>query len=314
MKKLYLLLLLLVVSCKNETSEQSILSILVTKDSEIKQEAYFNGSQRTALVNVQSITKSIGSLLLGIAIDKGIIEKETISIGAYFPEIEEAKKAITIGHLLNHTSGLDWEGYLEHEALLKSDNPATYVLSKNLVHEPGTIYNYNSGGTHLLLIIIAKASKKSTLEFAQEQLFGPLGIKQVKWGKLKDGHYDGAGFSLEMLPSDLVKIGTLFLKASQNKSEGLISSTWLTKMVDDDLKMETKWGLRNSKHGYGWYASKVNKEKVLYSMGYGGQFIFIIPSKEMVIVSTHNHDTPNGIEQQIDFLSGTFPDLMKKHL
>jgi len=300
-------------SCKNESSENSVLSILVAEHSEIKQEAYFNGSQSTDLVNVQSITKSIVTLLIGIAIDKGIIENEAISISNYFPELEADKKTITIGHLLNHTSGLEWEGYLEHEAFLNSENPTNYVLNKSLATQPGKEYNYNSGGTHLLSIILSKASGQSTLEFAQEQLFNPLGIKQLRWGKLKDGQYDGAGFNLEMIPRDLLKIGDLFLKDSQNKEVAIISKSWLDKMANEDLKKETKWGLRNSKHGYGWYSSKVNKEQILYSMGYGGQFILIIPSKDLLIISAHHHDTPNGIDQQVDFLGETFPDLINKY-
>ena len=109
-------------------------------------------------------------------------------------------------------------------------------MTKDLTQEPGTTYHYNSGGTHLLSVILTLASGKSTLEYAQEKLFTPLGIQQVKWGKLKDGNYDGAGFSLEMLPKDLVKIGSIFLHANQNEPAQLVPKAWLEKMNRDDLK------------------------------------------------------------------------------
>ena len=187
------------------------------------------------------------------------------------------------------------------------------MLAKELVEEPGTSYNYNSGGTHLLSVILTQASGKSTLIYAQEKLFSPLGIKKVNWEKLEDGHYDGAGFSLELLPKDLIKIGSIFLQAQQNKDTNIASARWITKINNDDLKKETKWGLRNSHHGYGWYSTVMDHQRILYSMGYGGQFILIVPDKELVMVTTHNHDTPDGIDQQVDFLRETFPDLIKQY-
>jgi len=312
MNKFPLLFILLLLGCKNESSEKNVASIIVGNDSELKYEEYFNGSAAGELMNVQSITKSIISILIGQAIDEGIVQNERITLGNYFPDISTDKKSITIEHLLNHTSGIQWEGFLEHEKFLKSKNPTDYVLAKKIENEPDMIYNYNSGGTHLLSAILTKASGRSTLEYAQEKLFTPLGINKVTWGKLNDGVYDGAGFSLEMFPKDLIKIGSIFLKESNN-TEKLISNNWLQKMTSQDLKKETKWGVKNSKHGYGWYSSYDKNQKILYSMGYGGQFIFVLPDKELVIVSTHEHDTPRGIEQQVDFLKETFPELLEKY-
>lgn len=313
MKKTYIFLILILCSCKNESSEKSRFALLVSQHSEMKYEEYFNGCDKDKLVNIQSITKSIVSILIGRAIDEGIIEHEHVSIGHFFPEIDENKKDITITHLLNHTSGLEWKGYLEHEDYLKSKDPVHYVLSKDLAEDPGTVYNYNSGGIHLLSAILTQVSGQSTFDFAQEKLFTPLGIKQVDWKTLGDGIYGGAGFSLNMLPKDLIKIGSLFIKGSQENSTNVVSDSWLNKMRNDKLKKETRWGLRHSKHGYGWYSATSDSQDILYSMGYGGQFILIIPVKELVIVTNHNHDTPDGIDQQLDFLVGTFPELLEMY-
>jgi len=310
MKKLSILLFLILLGCQNDYSEKSILSILISKDGQIEYEEYFNGKTSDELVNVQSITKSIISLLIGIAIDEGIIENEDISISKYFHELKEGKELISIKHLLNHTSGLEWKGYLEHEAFKNASSQTAFVLNKKLKDKPGEVYNYNSGETHLLSVILSKVSGKSTLEYAIEKLFEPLEIKKIKWDRLNDGHNDGAGFSLSMLPSDLIKIGEIFLE--EQTSGKLVSKSWKDKMLNDEVKKKTKWGLRKSKHGYGWYSSKTKEGKILYSMGYGGQFILILPNTKMIIVSTHNHDTANGIKQQVDFLNETLTLLIDK--
>lgn len=309
MKKISILLCLLMLGCKNDSSEKNILSILLSKDSQLEYEEYFNGGHKDQLVNIQSISKSIITILIGQAIDEGLIESEDEPISKYFPDIADHKNSITIRHLLNHTSGIEWKGYLEHEAFKTATSQTEYVLGKELQHKPGEVYNYNSGGTHLLSVILSTVSAKSTLEYAHEKLFDPLNINMIEWGKLNGGYHDGAGFSLKMLPTDLIKIGELLLTEKTN--EQVVSKSWKDKMLNHKLKKNTKWGLRNSTHGYGWYAA--NKGKILYSMGYGGQFILVHPEKNMIIVSTHNHDTPDGIDQQVDFLNETLPILIDKY-
>lgn len=314
MKKIIGLLLILVcTACNSDQSEKSINSIFVLKDKQLVKEEFYNGSKKGDLVNIQSVTKSIISLLVGIAIDKGLIKSEEVTIHHYFPEelqSNDQKKKITIAHLLNHTSGLEWNGYLEHENLLKSSAPSKYILQKKMVADPGELYNYNSGGTHLLSIILNKATGQTTKEFAEQHLFQTLHFDPVKWEKLEDGFHDGTGIGLHLNPQDLIKIGQLLLDNGKKDNLQLISSEWIGKSFDQELKSDTKWGLRKSKHGYGWYSKTQGGEQILYSMGYGGQFILIIPSEEIVIVATHNHDTQNGIEQQVDFLKETLPKLL----
>jgi len=319
MKNNVILLILFVVitGCSNNQSEENIYSLLVSKNGELVKENYFNGKQNEDLFNVQSVTKSIVSLLVGIAIEKGAIKNENVPIHNYFPDSayfeNELKKNITIQHLLNHTSGLTWKGYLEHSAFVESNNASKYVMEKEMVSAPGEIYNYNSGGTHLLSIILTKATGMSTLEFAQENLFKPLGIESIAWSKLNDGYYDGAGFGLNMRSEDLIKIGRLVLNKGKLNNRQLISKDWIDKIYDDHLKKDTKWGLRKSKHGYGWYSKVSGDMQIVYAMGFGGQFIFILPYKDMVVVSTHNHDTPNGIDQQIDFIKETLNPLINHY-
>jgi len=319
MRKIVNLLLVsfVVFSCTSEESEKNIYALLASKNAELVEESYFNASTKTDANNVQSVTKSIISLLIGIAIDKGHIANENTPIFQFFPEHASLftgnKKKITIKHLLNHTSGLEWEGFLEHEAYLNSTSPTKYILEKTAKDIPGEVYNYNSAGTHLLSTILSRGTNKTSLDFAKQVLFDPLEITEVHWKKLNDGAYDGAGFGLSLKPIDLIKIGELVLNKGQKNEQQIVSQQWITKLFDATQKKETKWGMRNSTHGYGWYLKTYNDSEILYAMGYGGQFIFIVPANNLVLVSSHNSDTPNGLDQQIDFISETLPPLLKKY-
>lgn len=318
MKKIIgIITFLIFTGCSGDQSRENIYSLLVSKKNELVKEDYFNGKGKTDLVNVQSVTKSIVSLLIGVAIEKGYIKNEENYLFEYFPEEPSLqigeKKKITVKHLLNHTSGLEWNGYVEHDDFLKSNNPLKLVIDREMVATPGELYNYNSGGTHLLSIILSKTTGKSTLDFADEHLFKPLGIEKVNWEKLNDGYYDGAGFGLSMISLDLLKIGQLVIDNGKHENSQIIPMEWIEKSFSENLKSKTKWGLRKSKHGYGWYTKTYDDKQILYSMGYGGQFIFILPSDELILITTHNHDTPNGINQQIDFLKSTFPSLINEY-
>jgi CubicO group peptidase (beta-lactamase class C family) len=222
------------------------------------------------------------------------------------------KTKITIKNLLNHTSGLTWDGYTEHVEFSNSLSPVKYVLGKELEAIPGEKYNYNSGGTHLISYILTKITGKKTLEFANEVFFNPMHFESVEWLKLKDGVCDGAGFGLKLDPKDLIKIGNLFLSNGNFNNQRILSEKWIRKSFDESQKLKTKWGFINSSHGYGWYSALSSNNEILYSMGYGGQFILIIPSTKLVIVSAHNADTPNEIEQQVDFISETLPKIITK--
>lgn len=318
MKYLLYLLIFLPFSCSSPASENSMQSLLVCQNGQLVSEEYFNGFDKQDYANVQSLTKGLASILIGIAIDQAVIKSEDQAIDSFFADefksiTDTDKRKITIKHLLNQTSGLQWDGYLEHENWLKHPDPISDVLSRKLEHQPGTRHNYNSGATHLLSAILTKASGKSTLDFAQEYLFDKLNIESVKWEKRNNGYYDCAGFGLSMRPAALVKIGLLLEGMGTYEGTKVVSENWVAKLLDESEKSNTKWGIRKSTHGYCWYKSKINGDEVNYGMGYGGQFIFMIPAKQLVIVTTHNHDTPGGLDQQIDFLSENLPDLLETY-
>jgi CubicO group peptidase (beta-lactamase class C family) len=300
------------------TKEDNLFSTLISKNGKIVFEEYYNGKTKDSLCDIQSLTKGVMSILVGIAIDKKYIENVDEPIKKFFPGEfknikDEKKNAITIRHILNQTSGLSWKGYLEHEEWLSSKDPISFVLNKELENEPGEKYNYNSGATHLLSVIISKTTGKTTLEFANQVLFQHLNISKVDWQKRNKGYYDGSGLGLKMKPIHLMKIGQLLANNGNWNGMQIISNRWIKKLFDENEKSKTKWGLRNSTHGFCWYQTYFKGDKINYGMGYGGQLIILIPNKELIIVTTCNHDTPNGIDQQIRFLNVKLPSLINKY-
>jgi len=111
-----------------------------------------------------------------------------------------------------------------------------------LKHTPGEVYNYNSGATHILSLIIARISGSSTLDFAQRFLFGPLGIDHVNWMIRNDGYHDGSGLGLEMAPKALLQIGQLLNNKGKHGERQVVSAKWIGIITDPTLKKSTKWG------------------------------------------------------------------------
>ena len=237
-------------SCQNTPSWQSQpieewppnegqYALLVNQKGTTVFEKYYNEANKTKLCNVQSLTKSIMSILVGIAIDQGKILSEDQYIQTYFPSIyadlkDERKQQISIKDLLNQTAGLEWAGYTEHGTWLESETPNRFVLSKQLLTRPGKAYFYNSGATHLLSPILVKATGQTVLAFAEENLFTPLGITNVKWEVRKDGNHDGSGLGLWMQADDLLKIGQLVLNKGNWNGQQVIAEKWIEKSLNPD--------------------------------------------------------------------------------
>jgi CubicO group peptidase (beta-lactamase class C family) len=226
---------------------------------------------------VYSITKSIISLLIGILLDKEMIQVINQPIYSYFPDLlkckETRKKQITIAHLLTMTSGF------EKRPFQGSKNWVNFLLQQPIRYDPGTVFQYNSGDSHLLSAIIRKVSGMSTAAFAEKYLFNFLGIKKINWIKDPQGVH-GGGFSLLLTLEDMVKIGTLLLEDGKYANKQLLSSNWIHQAQMTRRQLDVKeFGV----YGYGyqfWTFNSANTERPLnyfYANGIFGQYIFIVP-------------------------------------
>jgi CubicO group peptidase (beta-lactamase class C family) len=307
----------------NRGKYDEVHSLLIFKDDRLVLEEYFEGHKfqwdapkaHGELVTwdyemvhfAMSVTKSITSICIGIAIDEGFIESAHQSIFDYLPEYQHlntgGKDTITIEHLVTMISGLEWDewGSSPNSAdnsigalwFFHSQDPITAILEGPLTAKPGTSFTYSGGNMILLGEIIKNATGMGLDEFSERYLFQPLGIDSAHWDQFENGVIDGAG-GLHITPRDLTKIGVTFLNKGVWNGKRIISEQWVNKSAtsfpgNDGINVpgtdETNTG-----YSYTWWTksfSDSGKEiNMFYAAGWGGQFIIVIPELNTVIVLT----------------------------
>jgi CubicO group peptidase (beta-lactamase class C family) len=283
---------------------EDLWSLLVQFEGELLREAYYSSKNENTPFHIRSITKSIISALIGIAIDRGLIENIDVRLVDVLQSVpyayDEAKGTITLEHLLTMSSGFEWNemGGNEYSLWMSSSNKITYVIDKPLIYDPGQQFNYNSGTSHLLSVILSEQSGINTLEFANEFLFEPLDISNVVWQNIgnRNFFYNG-GSGLMMTSRDLVKIGECFLAGGTFNGERIISQDWVDRSTQPHI--QTGRTFYGSNYGYLWWIEQINNKYCFYGMGYGGQFLFVIPEINLIIVATSDSSTGgNNAEQQ----------------
>ncbi|MEF3353913.1 serine hydrolase [Paenibacillus sp. GYB006] len=255
---------------------------MVYKDNSILFEYYRNRKMKDKQHKVNSITKSVMSALFGIAIQQGYIENENVPISNYFPNIDDTKKRITIKHLLTMSSGLRWPG---NEAMIPTKNWVKFILEQPVESEPGTKMKYSCGNSHLLSAILQKATQMNTVDFANRNLFLPLGIYGFNWYEDAQGIAKG-GFGLTMKIEDMLKFGVLYMQNGKWNSEQLIPTEWIEKSI-------THNSIAESLYGYHWWTMNSKEvdgeeDKTFYAMGMGGQYIFVNQKKRLVTIFISN--------------------------
>lgn len=266
---------------------ENIRSLLVSHQDSLIGEGYFERFSSDSLEHVRSVTKSVMSTLIGIAIDEKIFQDIDESIAKYIPNTPLDKRQVTIRHLLTMTSGIQWsegQGNSEFNRWVTSPNEMEYVLVKPVDHKPGTVWNYNSGAYHLLSVILTNASGMSTWEFAQKYLFQPIGIEETRWEKHADGYYNG-GAGLELKPRDMIKIGQLYMNEGRANGKQVISNEYI---IHATRIQQPNRAFEEDGYGYGWWIGGDKELDVqgYMAQGYGGQTILVIPKQKLIIVTT----------------------------
>jgi CubicO group peptidase (beta-lactamase class C family) len=267
-----------------------INSIVISQHGEMVSEQYFGSMHAGRTHNIKSASKSILSILTGIAIDKGYLEDVNQPIGDFFPEYfdqnpDTLKASITIEDLLTMRSGLASTSRANYGRWVTSNNWIHYALDRPMQGTPGVDRIYSTGNTHLLAVILTRASGMNTLEFANRYLFGPLNIRVGGWDRDPQGYYLG-GNNMAMRPADLIKIGQLMMDAGVYNDEQIVSREWVIRSI------EPVTGRRSNidDYGYLWFRRMANDYHVVYAFGNGGQYIMIVPELEAVIaVTTRNN-------------------------
>ena len=275
-------------------------SLLVSHRGTIAFERYFNGARAAQPANIKSASKSVISALVGIAISRGHIKSVDQKILDYFPELasdpEPKKREITVEDLLTMRSGLESTSGRNYGAWVQSPNWVRFVLRRPLVDEPGKRVEYSTGSSHLLSAILTKATKRSTWQFAQESLAKPLGFTLAKWPADPQGIYFG-GNEMLITPRQMVEFGELYLNNGKAGDQQILPKSWIDQTQIG--RGRSRWG-SDREYGMGFWIRELAGQDSYYAWGYGGQFIFIVPGKQLVIVTTSRADVSRERRDHLD--------------
>lgn len=300
----------------NDRTYRNIHSVLIVRNGKLVVEEYFPGRDgsgkyqvyhRDRLHEVCSVTKSVNSILAGIAIDQHLISGVDENISTFFPEYspifgDQGKKTIQLKHLLTMSAGLSWDegtyGYGDRRndmtRMDEVSDPVRYYLERAVVAKPGSQFDYSGGICLTLGEIIHHASGLPLNKFAERNLFGPLGISKYWWGTYSNAVVD-AGGGLALRPRDMAKIGYLFLNGGRWKGRQIVSEKWVKDSTTNyvDARQFHPW-IRANGYGYNWWLRpfRIGDQTIesYHAAGLGGQFIFIFPSLQLVATFTEWND------------------------
>lgn len=280
-------------------SYKNIQGILIVKDNKLVLEEYFYGYKRDQKHFIASVTKSVTGTCAGIAMDKKLITDLNTPLYKYFPEYSSSigsgeKKEINLYHLLTMTAGFQWDeqsySYLDSRnssvAASASGDCIKYLFERPLSNKPGEKFVYNSDLPVTMGEIIKKTSGLRLDKFAEKYLFAPLHIKDYYWEVMPDGRIQ-AGGGLSLLPRDMAKLGELYLNEGEYMGKRIVSREWFERCSSRLTQCEgpeywNHWGPNK-------YLVNGRIVEVFSGAGLGGQWIFGVPSLNLVVALTSDY-------------------------
>ena len=265
----------------------AIDSLTIVRNGYIVLDAYFHPFDGQSKHIIESVTKNVTSALIGIALDKGHLETLDQPILPHLAnrsldDPDDAKKDISVRHLLTMTSGLDTRDSYQHRYagfydMLASGNWVQHVLDRPLARAPGEAFEYSNGAAHLLSAVLQDAVGMNMFAFARKHLFAPLGINDVSWSSDPQGVTVGEG-QMMLTPRDLAKFGLLYLNRGRWDGRQVVSQAWVEASTRKQVSSVPIAG-----YGYLWW---VDPSGYYLAMGHLGQFLFVVPEKRLVVVAT----------------------------
>jgi CubicO group peptidase (beta-lactamase class C family) len=255
---------------------------------------------KTEVQHVHSCTKSVISLLYGMVFPGGRVDERLVG---YFPLYRRADNAgVRISHLLSMTSGMQWSDMpnIDSARLPAEKDWVAYIMKKKIVKEPGSAWNYNSGGSQLLSAIMQKEIGRPLRAYAQERLFGPLGIESPTWWESNDGCLT-AGWGLHLSLYDLAKIGYLVLRGGRWADTRVVDEAWIDESTKPRIKVDKDYS-----YGYQWWiydALRYKAFKAYGKLGNHGVALIIAPELDLEIVIAGEAVDDIGILERFVFPS-----------
>ena len=282
-------------------------SLLVLKDNKLIVEEYFFFFYRERLHHIHSCTKSITSLLLGMAMEQHKDIQVDQSLFSFFPEYKflgiKEKEQITLEHALTMTAGFKWNEFPKE--MYETDDWYQYILSRPMNSNPGEEFHYNSGCTILLGGVISFLVGKNANVYAEEVLFGPLGISEYFWETHPNGTPQCGG-GLQMLPRDMAKIGLLLLNDGRWNKKQIVSKEWILQSTKPRVEESEffdygyKWWHRSKNNKQWWKEPQTASDEehdMSLALGWGGQYIIVVKDLNLVVITTasdYDNDKANS--------------------
>jgi CubicO group peptidase (beta-lactamase class C family) len=290
-----------------------LLSLLVVRNGVLVVEQYFNGNRADSLNDGRSVTKSVVSTLVGVALHQGLLPDlegrlDEYLDPSYLNGLAADKRAITFGDLITMSGGFEWherDGVAppntEYNGWVTSEDPVAYVLARPLIAAPGTLFTYNTAGTHLMSVMLTSAVGGSLRGFAREELFNKLGFQGGLWEVFPDGTPNG-GAGIRLRPRDFAKIGALWLQRGETGQETLLDPEYV------DAGISRRFGLgiappplTSFGYGYSWWIARTPHGNGFFAWGFGGQFIFVVPAESLIVVVTTEFRNAGALAPQLEF-------------
>ncbi len=277
-------------------------SVQIVRHGKLVLDAYFYPYNSEMRHDVASVTKSVTSTLIGLAVQKGLIRDVQQPVLSFFPNgpvanSDAKKQKLTLEHLLTMQAGWDC-GFEAKEARLfemrHSADWLQFMLDLPMVAEPGTRFAYCSGNPHVLSMILSKATGTNALAFARRELFEPLGIRDVAWPADPRGNTHGWG-DLQMHPRDMARLGQLFLQAGRWGERQILSEAWVHAASHPHVARTTN----RDHYGYSWWVKGEDFPGMFEAVGRGGQRINVWPAKDLVLVFTGSEFEPGDLAKFI---------------
>ena len=252
---------------------------------------YFHG---TDLHTMQSVTKTVSSVIMGIAITRGDFKADLDTpLLRYFDvpkvkNVDERKQHITLRHVLTMSTGLDWNEKAAYDdpqndsSLMEAEKDwIQYVIDRPMAQEPGKVWNYSSGGSELLAFVFQQETGQDIARYGEKYLFTPLGMDYF-WKRTPLGLPDTEG-GLYLSITDLAKIGYLYLQDGMWDGKRIVSKEWIKQSLAPSMD-----ATKVSKYGYQWWlSSRTDRQAYIWAaLGFGGQRLIVFPEENLIAVST----------------------------
>lgn len=267
-------------------------SILVARNGEMVLAEAVRGAGLDELANVKSVSKSLVALLLGAAIDRGVVPSVAATLGEVAPQLippgaDSRVAALTLEDLVTLRAGLERTSGESYGAWVSSPDWVADALGRPFVDEPGRGMLYSTGSFHVLGAALAEASGETLLTLARDWLGRPLGIEIAPWTRAPEGYYLG-GNEMALTPRAMLRVGEMLRQGGVWDGGQVISSAWIEASVRP-VSMSRHSGLS---YGYGWFLGTTSAGPMALAQGYGGQIIAATPGGAMAVAITSDATLP----------------------